>query len=72
MKRILMTAALMITVCNLAAGVGYACSCYSFPDFSVSCSATGEGAECYHDSSGKCVCKPGKGSSFADGEELAF
>lgn len=70
MKRILMTAALMITMCNLGLGVAYACYCYG-PDGRAVCRADGAGAECYHDASGKCVCKNPKGT-IDDGEEIAF
>jgi len=56
MKKILMTIALLITLCNITFGVAYACTCY---DSTGGCSASGTGAECYHDSAGKCHCKDG-------------
>jgi hypothetical protein len=58
MKKILMIAALMITLGNVSVGLVYACTCY---DQVGSCSASGAGAECYHDAQGRCHCKTGKG-----------
>ena len=58
MKKILMGIALAITLANVSAGVVYACTCY---DQVGSCSASGAGAECYHDAQGKCHCKTGNG-----------
>ena len=56
MKKILMIAALVITLSNVAIGVAYACTC---TDQTGGCWATGTGAECYHDAQGKCHCKDG-------------
>ena len=58
MKKFLMVAALLVTLCNVSFGVAYACVC---TDQTGGCSAHGEGAECYHDAAGKCHCKDGKG-----------
>jgi hypothetical protein len=65
MKRILMIAGLLITLCNVSVGIAYACGC---TDQAGGCSASGNGAECYHDAQGRCVCKSGHVSEF---EELA-
>jgi len=58
MKRILITTALMITLSTLGVAIAYGCTCYSNVTAS-SCSASGDGAECYHDAEGRCVCKSG-------------
>jgi hypothetical protein len=65
MKKILMIAGLVITLCNITLGVAYACTC---KDQVGSCSASGEGAHCYHDAAGRCVCKTGKPSAFEEVE----
>jgi hypothetical protein len=54
MKRILMTACLVLTLCNVAAGIAYACECYE--GGVLACKTSGTGV-CYHDSGGKCHCE---------------
>ncbi len=54
MKRILMTAGLLITLCNVGAGIAYACSCYE--NGVLACRTDGTGV-CYHDANGKCHCE---------------
>ena len=52
MKRLSMIAALVITLCNVGAGVVYACSCYE------NSQKVCEGNDhCYQDAGGKCHCK---------------
>jgi hypothetical protein len=68
MKKILMIAGLMITLCNVTMGIAYACSCY---DQTGGCTASGEGAQCYHDSAGRCHCKDGKKTGFLEEADLA-
>lgn len=58
MKKFLLVTALAITLANVSVGVAYACTCY---DQVGSCSASGSGAECYHDAQGRCHCKTGHG-----------
>lgn len=70
MKRILMIAGLVITLCNVTLGIAYACGC---EDQWGGCSASGVGATCGKDAQGKCHCKDGKPTAdLDDGEELAF
>lgn len=54
MKRLLMTAGLLITLCNVGAGIAYACSCYE--NGQIACSTSGPG-HCYKDAGGRCHCK---------------
>ncbi len=53
MKRLLMIAGLLITLCNVGAVVVYACSCYE--NGQKACETSGPG-HCYHDAGGKCHC----------------
>jgi hypothetical protein len=68
MKKILMIAGLMITLCNVTMGIAYACTCY---DKTGGCWASGEGAQCYHDANGWCHCKDGKKAAFMEEADLA-
>ena len=52
MKRLFMITALVITLCNVGAGVVYACSC--FENEKKVCEGT---YHCYQDAGGKCHCK---------------
>jgi len=54
MKRLLMIAGLVITLCNVGAGIAYACSCYE--NGQIACSTDGAG-HCYKDAGGRCHCK---------------
>lgn len=54
MKRILMTAGLLITLLNVGAGIAYACKCYE--GGVLACETSGSGV-CYHDAGGKCHCE---------------
>jgi hypothetical protein len=54
MKRLLMIAGLVITLCNVGAGIAYACSCYE--NGQIACSTDGPG-HCYKDAGGRCHCK---------------
>ena len=51
MKRILMTAGLLITLCNVTMGVAYACKCYE--NGVIACEGTDE---CWRDANDKCHC----------------
>ena len=53
MKRLLMIAGLVITLCNIGAGVAFACTCYE--DGKKACSSSGPG-HCYKDAEGRCHC----------------
>jgi hypothetical protein len=68
MKRILMIAALAITLCNVTLGVAYACTC---TDQHGGCWASGEGAQCYKDAKGMCHCVDGKKTGFMEEAALA-
>lgn len=52
MKRFLMIASLLITLCNVGAGVVYACKCYE--NGVVVCEGNDH---CYQDAGGKCHCR---------------
>lgn len=54
MKRLLMTAGLLITLCNVGAGIAYACKCYE--DGKLACETTGTGI-CWRDDNGRCHCE---------------
>ena len=54
MKRLLMTAGLLITLCNVGAGIAYACKCYE--DGKIACETTGTGV-CWRDDNGRCHCE---------------
>ena len=53
-KRLLMIAGLVITLCNVGAGIAYACTCYE--NGQPACSTDGPG-NCYKDAGGRCHCK---------------
>ena len=54
MKRFLIIASLVLTLCNVGAGVAYACSCYE--NGVLACKTDGPG-HCYKDAGGRCHCK---------------
>lgn len=53
MKRILITAGLLISLCNVGAGIAYACSCFEHGEKACETSGTGT---CYRDANDKCHC----------------
>lgn len=53
MKRLLMIAGLVITLCNVGAGIAYACTCYENGE--KACETSGAG-HCYKDAGGRCHC----------------
>ena len=53
MKRLLMIAGLVITLCNVGVGIAYACSCWE--NGSKACETSGPG-HCYKDAGGRCHC----------------
>ncbi len=63
MKRLAMIAALVITLCNVGAGVVYACTCYE--NGQKVCEGNDH---CYQDAGGKCHCKdrPAEELEFAE------
>lgn len=52
MKRLLIIASLVVTLCNVGAGLVYACECYE--NGVLACKGNDH---CYHDAGGKCHCK---------------
>lgn len=54
MKRLLMIAGLVLTLCNVGAGIAYACSCFEGGE--KACETKGTGV-CYRDAGGHCHCE---------------
>lgn len=72
MRRFLMIATLLITLCNVGAVVAYACKCYEKGDPNPACETSGSG-HCYRDAGGKCHCVDAEeDSGDAGGEEEAL
>jgi hypothetical protein len=68
MKKVLMIAGLVITLCNVTAGIAYACTCN---DQYGGCWASGAGADCHHDAQGLCHCKDGTKTGEFEEVDLA-